>query len=112
EIVDRKVAVHELRKLLHAGEFQNDGTLHALIQRYLQKAEKTGADRDKLDCLLAHVLRTRSAHAAELSLEDAARHLEPILGKSSAELPQWLQPLEALVADLQRCATLHDLDTD
>lgn len=107
--VDRKVAVHELRKLLHAPEFRDDHTIQALIARYLAKPERTGADRDKLDYLLAHFLREHSNERT--TLEQAARRLEPLLGETSLEIPVWLSPLQEFTAEIERCATLRDLDT-
>lgn len=111
--VDKKIAVHELRKLVHSGDFIGQEITPALIARYIGKPEKTGADRDKLDYLLAHYLRRRSdaaMHQGELDVERAAQLLEPVLGKSPGDSPQWLEPLDIVINDLRRCASLSDLD--
>src|SRR5436305_10993246 len=113
EQIDKKIAAHELRKLLHSSSFSGDDTAHALILRYLNKAQKTGADRDKLDYLLAHYLRLHGdaeMQRGELDLERAGQLLEPVLGKVSGDGAQWLEPLDVVINDLNRCASLRDLD--
>lgn len=113
ERIDNRIAVHELRKLLHSSACSGDGTSRALVERYLSKIDKTGSDRDKLDYLLAHWTRSHAAAESssdELDLEQTAKILEPLLGESSAELPQWLEPLETLMDELRLCGSLRELD--
>lgn len=113
ERVDKQIAPHEFRKLLHSKPFNRAELTLALIALYLEKRERTGADRDKLDYLLAQYLRVRGeaeAQQGNIEMDRAAQLLEPVLGESPTVLPPWLEPLERLVHDLRRCGSLRELD--
>jgi len=113
EGVDKKFAVHDLRKLLNNRVLCQPDTIHALIARYLGKEEKTGSDRDKLDYLLVHYARISATPVmldGHLSIEETAKLLEPVLGASPADPAPCLERLEPLIDELCQCTSLGDLD--
>jgi hypothetical protein len=113
EGVDKKFAVHELRKLLDNSALGKSETTQALVARYLSKDEKTGSDRDKLDYLLAHYLRINADDAmldGHLSFEETAKLLESMWGESPADPSPCLEALEPLIDELCQCSSLGDLD--
>lgn len=107
-LVDERVPVYRLRQLLQTTHLGSEENLRALIARHLEKERKSESDRDKLDFLLVQYF-TQSApvefHNRDVTLEDVAEVLEPVLGECSLHPPQWLSPLED---DLE---TLHDCDS-
>ena len=107
-LVDERVPVYRLRQLLQTTHLGSEENLRALIARHREKERKSESDRDKLDFLLVQYF-TQSApvefHNRDVTLEDVAEVLEPVLGECSLHPPQWLSPLED---DLE---TLHDCDS-
>lgn len=110
--LDERVQVHQLRQLLQTTHLGSQQNLHALISRHLEKERKTESDRDKLDFLLVQYF-TQSAppefHNRDVTLEDVAEILEPVLGESSLTPPQWLSPLERDLQALKDCESLRQL---
>lgn len=108
---DQLIEVHHMRKLL--GETTLDeSVLHDIVTRHLGKEPKSESDRDKIDFLLVQYLAqclpaNMSAH--QLSLEQAAEVLRPILGTASQ--PVAIRPLEACIEDLNKSQSLsHFMD--
>jgi hypothetical protein len=105
---DQKIEVHHIRELLSVAALGEE-VLQAILARHLGKEPKNDSDRDKIDFLLVQYLAqclpaTVSAH--ELSLEQAAEVLKPILGQASQPVP--IAGLEACIGDLRQCASLGD----
>lgn len=112
--MDQRIEAHHFRQLLQTSDLaSSEDKMHTLVDRYLNKEHRTEFDRDKIDFLLIQyfaVCAPPSFHDREVDLEDVAEVLEPILGECPTSLPEWLRPLEQLIADMQRCRTLADLE--
>ncbi len=105
---DQHIEVHHVRELLSETTLDEE-VLQAIVARHLGKEPKNDSDRDKIDFLLVQYLAQCmpariSAH--ELSLEQAAEVLKPILGGASQPVP--VAGLEACISDLRQCASLGD----
>lgn len=111
-LLDERVAVYQLRQLLQTTHLGSEENLRALITRHLEKDRKTESDRDKLDFLLVQYF-TQAAppefHSHDVTLEDLADVLEPVLGECSLNPPQWLSPLERDLESLKSCDSLRQL---
>jgi len=111
-LLDERVPVYQLRQLLQTTHLGSEENLRALIARHLEKERKTESDRDKLDFLLVQYF-TQSAppefHNHDVTLEDLADVLEPVLGECSLNPPQWLSPLERDLESLKSCDSLRQL---
>ncbi len=111
-LVDERVPVYQLRQLLQTTHLGSEENLRALIARHLEKERKSESDRDKLDFLLVQYF-TQSAppqfHNQEVTLEDVAEILEPVLGECSFNPPRWLSPLERDLESLKSCESLRKL---
>ena len=85
--MDERIQVHQFRELLQtSGMAAKEDKLQSLIERHLHKENKSESDRDKVDFLLTQyfaICAPPSFHDREVSLEDVADVLEPILGESS-----------------------------
>jgi len=106
---DKRIEVHHLRKLLTQITL-DENVLHAMLARHLGKEPKTESDRDKIDFLLVQYLAQclpANVPAHELSLEQAARVLKPILGAASE--PTEMPALEQCIESLNQCHSLGDL---
>jgi hypothetical protein len=111
--MDPRIQAHHFRQLLQTSDLaSSEEKMHTLVDRYLDQEHRTEHDRDKIDFLLNQyfaVCAPPSFHDREVDLEEVAEVLEPILGECPTSLPEWLQPLEQLIADMQRCRALADL---
>jgi hypothetical protein len=94
--VDERIQVHQLRQFLQTTVLTDNESLKVLLLRHLHKAQRTPADRDKIDFLLVQFF----SHAApsriddnDCDLEYVAQILEPILGPVDVKLPAWLASL-------------------
>lgn len=112
--LDQQLQVHQFRQLLHGtGISVSEEKLHALIDRCLGKTDRSDADRDKLDFLLVQyfaVCAPPSLQDREVTFEDVAEVLRPVLGDVSAEIPDWARPLEQWVAALREFTMLAQLE--
>jgi len=112
--MDQRIQAHHFRQLLQTSDLaSSEDKMHVLVDRYLNQERRTEFDRDKVDFLLIQyfvVCAPPSFHDREVDLEEVAEVLEPILGECSTALPEWLRPLEQLIADMQRCQALADLE--
>ena len=110
--MDQHLAAHHLRAFLQTAPDVDEDLLRALLKHHLEKADKSEADRDKLDYLLVQyfalcappVVRDES-----LDLEYVAQALEPVLGRVFTEPPAWLAPLDELLGDITSCRSLREL---
>ncbi|MDP9263178.1 MAG: hypothetical protein M3O85_02535 [Acidobacteriota bacterium] len=112
--MDQRIQAHHFRQLLQTSDLaSSEDKMHTLVDRYLNQEHRTEFDRDKIDFLLSQyfsVCAPPSFHDREVSLEEVAEVLEPILGECPSALPDWLRSLEQLVADMQGCRGLADLE--
>ena len=110
--MDPRIQAAELRRLLQTTQLATEENLQDLIVRYLAREPKDDGLRDKLDFLLVQYFAhcaSPALHQGNVSLEDVARVMEPVLGECSTEPPAWLAPLDQALADLHRCGSLREL---
>jgi hypothetical protein len=111
-ILDERIQVHQLRQFLQTTTLADTESLQLLLNRHLKKAQRTPADRDKIDFLLVQYF----SHAAPSRLDDAdcelqfvAKIMEPVLGPVNLKMPEWVAPLEKIIEAANRCQRLSEL---
>ncbi len=113
--MDEAVQPHQFRQVLQQTNMAaSEEKLQALVQRHLDKRSKSPADRDKLSFLLTQYLWVAappSFRNREISVEEAAAVLDPVLGDVPLEVPEWLVPLSDAVAAMPQCANLAELQS-
>lgn len=108
---DRCTAAH-VRQVIQNSSVGTGPVLRSLIQRYLNKPQKTDEDRHKVDFLLVQYFAQtapRMVIFGDIDLEDVAQVLEPVIGESPLTPPRGLEPLKALIERIKTCTTLRDL---
>lgn len=110
--MDQHIQVWQLRQLLQSTSLQNEENLRYLIVRHLEREQKTESDKEKLDFLLVQYF----AHCAppgiaeqQLTLDDVAQVLEPVLGSCPERYPEWAPGLDDKLQNLNDCNSLEDL---
>lgn len=115
DTIDASLHVAQFRLALqNTAIASSESKLQSLIDRHYSKPQKSEADRDKLDFLLVEyfsVAAPPTLSDRDLSLEDAAEVLAPILGPVRLDLPEWLHPVDSWVANLSHFTSLSDLQT-
>ena len=110
--MDDHIHVHQLRQLLQTSQLSTEEYLRPLIAHHLQKEKKNEADRDKIDFLLVQYLSLCAPSAfydRDVTFEEIAQILEPLLGEVGANPPRWLEPLEQAAGQLDGLRSLRDL---
>ena len=111
--VESRLHVYQLRQVLQNTRLGTAGEkLGALIAHIRCKPYKSDADRDRLDFLLAQYLAVCAPtgyREHDLSLEEAAEVLDPLLGTGEMPPLPWLEPLEPLISELAGCRGLREL---
>jgi len=110
--IDGEVRAYQIRQLPPDVLNANSASLTALVQRYLRKANKTVIDRDKIDLLLVQYFALsapQELYRGEIALSDVARVLRPVIPEADATPLEWCAPLEQMLANVERCASLRDL---
>jgi hypothetical protein len=109
--LDGRIQVHQLRQFLQSTSLVSEEALRNLLLHHLGKT-RSPADRDKIDFLLVQYF----AHCAPSGMQDenvdfaaVAQVLEPVLGPIDATLPEWLEPVEKLIADANVARDLNQL---
>lgn len=113
--IDQKVLAYQIRQLPPAVLNASEEGLRALIHRQLKKPDKTNADRDKIDLLLVQyfaMCATEDLVHKEITLEDVARVLQPVLAEADATPLEWCEPLEQILEKIRRCQSLRDMMED
>jgi hypothetical protein len=110
--MDERIHVHQLRQFLQTTPLGDEVGLRLLLVRHLKKFPRTAADRDKIDFLLVQFF----SHATPSRLDDSdcdlnyvAQVLEPVLGTVHLMIPDWLEPLDAILANANACDRLSAL---
>jgi len=110
--IDEKVLAYQIRQLPSEVLNASEESLRALVQRQLRAPEKTRADRDKIDFLLVQyfaMCAPEELYHKDISLEDVARVLQPVLAGAEATPLEWCQPLEEILAGVAECQSLRDM---
>ena len=110
--MDQHIQVWQLRQLLQSTTLQSEENLRYLIVRHLEREQKTESDKEKLDFLLVQYF----AHCAppgiaeqQLTLDEVAGVLEPVLGSCPERYPDWAPGLDDKLQSLNDCNSLEDL---
>jgi len=117
DALDGKIMAFQLRQLPPEILNENKESLRALIRRQLRKPDKTETDRDKIDLLLVQYFALCAAEEddlvhREITLEDVARLLQPVLAQADPTPLEWCAPLEQILETIKHCHSLRDLMED
>jgi hypothetical protein len=112
--MDQRVQIHQLRQFVQTSAQADEAFLHGLLSCHLKKQKHTEQDRDKVDFLLVQIF-SQAAPAdisgPSLSLTEAAKILQPVLGTVEISPADWLDPLEELLGKAYRAKNLNQLFT-
>ena len=109
--MDAGIQVQHWRQLTQVSDLFNEENLRDLIQRHLKPANASPGNRDKVDFLVVQYFAHRVPSETErqdLTLEQVARALEPVLGHVLTP-PRWLLDLEETTYAARRCRNLREL---
>jgi hypothetical protein len=110
--MDRQIEPHQLRQVLQSTNFGSEMVLRELIRRILERQVKLGYDAAKIDFLLVQYFATvapAEMFRRDITLDEVAAMLKPVLGETGTTLPEWLEPLEEIINDLHGCQRLSEL---
>jgi hypothetical protein len=115
--LDANILAFQLRQLPPEILNGKEESLRALVQRQLRKPDKSDADRDKIDLLLVQYFAFSASEEEdlvhkEITLEDVARLLQPVLAQADATRLEWCEPLEEILEKTKHCQSLRDLMED
>jgi hypothetical protein len=111
EGLDQQIRPHQLRQLFSGAIRVREEPLRGLIGHHIEK-HSVAADRDKLEFLLAQYFALCAPAALlskNLTLEDVAGVLRPVLGEAKAPPLTWYEPLDKLLRTLPQMHSLRDL---
>src|SRR5262249_51869686 len=114
EDVDGRVQIHQLRQFVQTSALAEESFLHALLRFQLNKQKRGNQERDKIDFLLVQLFsQAAPAEIAgpSLSLVEAARIMQPILGDVQISSVDGLELLEDLLGKAYRAKNLNELFT-
>jgi hypothetical protein len=110
--MDARIQVWQLRQLLQSTGLQNEENLRYLIARHLERKQRTEADKEKLDFLLVQYFAHCAPHGItehQVTLDEVARVLEPVLGRMPDGYPQWAPGLDDKLQMLNDSNSLEEL---
>jgi hypothetical protein len=112
--MDQRVQIHQLRQFVQTSAQADDVVLRALLFCQLNKENPADRNRDKVDFLLVQLF-SQAAPAdisgPSLSLTEAAKILQPVLGPVEFSAADWLEPLQELLGKAYRAKNLNELFT-
>lgn len=110
--MDVRIQVWQLRQLLQSTGLQNEENLRYLIVRHLERQQRTEPDKEKLDFLLVQYFAHCAPHGIteqQVTLDEVARVLEPVLGRMPESYPEWAPGLDDKLQQLNDSNSLEDL---
>src|SRR5216684_167118 len=110
--MDSQVQVWQLRQLLQSTNLQTEENLRALLRRHMDNNQNTETDRDKIDFLLVQYFAHCAPHGLyeqQISMNEVARVLEPVVGALPGEYPDWVEGLDIKLEKLNHCNSLEEL---
>jgi hypothetical protein len=110
--IDSQLHVWQLRQLLQSTNLQTEENLRYLIRRHLDKAQKTEADKEKIDFLLVQYFAHCAPHGVtehHITLGGVARVLEPALGEEPAAFPDWTVRLDEKLNKMNHSNSLEEM---
>ncbi len=113
--IDEKTMAYQIRQLPPNVLNGSEAALRALIHRQLKKTDKTTADRDKIDLLLVQYFAMCASEDLvhkEITLEDVARILQPVLSEADPTPLEWCEPLDKILDKTKQCHSLRDMMED
>ena len=111
DAIDEHLLAYQLRQVPSEILNGSEPALRAFIQRQLKRPNKTTLDRDKVDWLLGQyfaLCAPEELYRQEIQLEDVASVLLPVIAASAKPL-EWCEPIEQILADLEKCHSLRDM---
>src|SRR5450432_3156727 len=114
ESMDQRIHAHQLRQYLQTSGLANEAILLQLLAHHLGKHPRTEPDRDKVDFLLVQFFSQRAPSDlvdSDLDLPTVASALGPVLGVIEGGSPDWLAPLDDLLAEANGAKNLNWLLT-
>ncbi len=111
---DPSIPVHQLRHFLQTSEDVTEDALRQLLLHHLGKTLHSDQDRDKVDFMVVQFFSQHvpsPASNADLSLAAVGLTLEPILGVCEVAEPEWVAPLDDLLASAKSADSLNELLT-
>ncbi|MFZ0519534.1 MAG: hypothetical protein WAL95_00835 [Candidatus Acidiferrales bacterium] len=112
DAIDEKVRAFQIRQLPSEILNASEESLRAFLHRQLRKAEKTTADRDKIDLLLVQYFALSAPeelYRKEIHLQDVAAVLQPVLAGADATPLEWCEPLDQILEKIAHCESLRDM---
>ncbi|HEY4741870.1 MAG TPA: hypothetical protein VIH76_14835 [Candidatus Acidoferrales bacterium] len=110
--IDAKIKAFQIRQLPPATINAHEEPLRSFIHRQLRKPDKSESDRDKIDFLIVQyfaLCAPETMYHEEITLEDVARVLEPVLWNSDSAPVEWCSQLEIILHSVKECRSLRDL---
>jgi hypothetical protein len=110
--IDAQTKAFQIRQLPPATINAHEEALRAFIHRQLRKPNKSESDRDKIDFLTVQyfaLCAPESMYHEDITLEDVARVLEPVLVNSDSTPLEWCSQLETILHSVKECRSLRDL---
>jgi len=114
ETMDQRIQASHLRQFLQTSAQVRQAHLVDLLLHHLSKQQPTDHDRDKVDFLLVQFysrLVSANASDSESCLAAVASALEPVLGNFEVREPEWLAPLNDILAGVESAPDLNSLFT-
>lgn len=109
--VDDKCEVWQLRQVLQTAAWVNDDQLRSMVLRHLNKADRNGKVRDKIDYLVVQYYAHHSpedAHNQNITFKHVAEAVKVLTGPVESE-PSFAADLDKVLNDLGRCSSLKHL---
>jgi len=110
--IDAKIKAFQIRQLPPATINAHEEALRAFIHRQLRKPNKSESDRDKIDFLTVQyfaLCAPESMYHEEITLEDVACVLEPVVMNSDSTPLEWCSQLETILHSVKECTSLRDM---
>jgi hypothetical protein len=114
EQVDGRVQIHQLRQFVQTSLLADESFLRALLRFQLNKQKRSDQERDKVDFLLVQLFSQAAPPEIAgpgLSLAEAARIMQPILGEVQISSLDGLEQVENLLGQAYRAKNLNELFT-
>jgi len=112
DCIDSNIKAFQIRQIPPTTLNANEHALRAFIHRQLRKADKTDSDRDKIDFLIVQyfaLCAPESMYHEEITLDDVARVLSPVVVNCDSAPLDWCAPLETILDSVKGCGSLRDL---
>jgi hypothetical protein len=114
--IDGRVLAYQIRQLPPETLNASEEGLRAVVHRQLKKPDKKITDRDKIDLLLVQYFALCApedlVRKEEITLEDVARLLRPVLPQADATPLEWCKPLDQILRKISQCHSLRDMMED